>query len=67
MKLIPAIPAKLISIKVNAVYPNWGEGPLHRRRVFLQRELRLVQAAQANLLAPNSDGHAPAPPTFICP
>lgn len=27
VKLIPTIPAKLISIKVNAVYPNWGEGP----------------------------------------
>lgn len=33
VKLIPTIPAKLISIKVNAVYPTWGEGPPHRRRV----------------------------------
>lgn len=54
VKLIPTIPAKLISMKVSAVHPNWGEGPPHGRRVFLQRELRLVQAAQANLLAPNS-------------
>lgn len=51
VKLITTIPAKLVSIKVNAVYPNWGEGPPHGRR---------VQAAQANL-------HAPCPAHFHPP
>lgn len=70
VKLIITIPAKLISIKVNAVYPNWGGGGLLIGGVFSCSRnsdgSKLLRPTCWPLIQLSGRPRPHAPPTFIC-